>query len=149
MIGIVSSKLIPDQASNPFWFALHLFFVFSAFSFVYIALATPSRSIALLSACAVFPFYLATFVIAYDQLGLYQTYVPPGEKITEPIHSVFISIYFSLTTLTTVGFGDYIPDGTSCRVYAAFEAVSGFFLLALLVSVFLRVLTLNPAARKN
>jgi hypothetical protein len=43
-------------------------------------------------------------------------------------------LYFSLTTLTTVGFGDIQPMNHYVRFFAAFEAVVGVFYLAIIIA---------------
>jgi hypothetical protein len=43
-------------------------------------------------------------------------------------------LYFSLTTLTTLGYGDITPVNPFARVWAAFEAVVGVFYVAILVA---------------
>lgn len=42
--------------------------------------------------------------------------------------------YFSFVTLTTLGYGDIVPVSREARALASFEAVSGVFFLAFLVS---------------
>ncbi len=46
-------------------------------------------------------------------------------------------LYFSLTTITTLGFGDIAPVGPTVRIWATLEAATGVFFLALLVARFL------------
>lgn len=45
-----------------------------------------------------------------------------------------ISLYFSLSTLTTVGYGDFSPVGPIARMMAMLEAIAGQFYLAVLVA---------------
>lgn len=45
-----------------------------------------------------------------------------------------ISQYFSFATMTTVGYGDYVPTTTMARMLAMLEAILGQFYLAVLVS---------------
>jgi len=49
-------------------------------------------------------------------------------------------IYFSITTITTVGFGDFYPCSPPGRAIAATEALSGYFLLAFLANSILELL---------
>jgi hypothetical protein len=53
---------------------------------------------------------------------------------SEPGHVFPILIYFSLTTLTTVGFGDIVPASLSARYMAVAEGITGQFYLAILVA---------------
>ena len=50
------------------------------------------------------------------------------------------SIYFSIVTFTTLGYGDITPTGLS-RLFAAIEALMGSFTLALFVVVFVKKMT--------
>jgi hypothetical protein len=43
-------------------------------------------------------------------------------------------LYFSATTITTLGFGDIVPVNPSARLWVAFEAISGIFLIGLFVN---------------
>jgi voltage-gated potassium channel Kch len=56
-------------------------------------------------------------------------------------------IYFSLVTLTTLGYGDIVPTAAAARMLAAVEAVVGQLYLAVLVA---RLVGLHIAqARRN
>src|SRR5262249_943088 len=46
----------------------------------------------------------------------------------------FESLYFSFTTLSTVGYGDIIPVANVARMLAMLEAVSGMFYVAVLIA---------------
>jgi uncharacterized protein YjbI with pentapeptide repeats len=52
----------------------------------------------------------------------------------------FSSLYYSVVTFTTLGYGDYTPVGIS-RAVAAFEAFTGSFTIALFVVVFVKKMT--------
>lgn len=54
---------------------------------------------------------------------------------------LFKSLYFSITTFATLGYGDFQPVGGSARVLAGVEALLGGLLMALLVVVLLRRIT--------
>ena len=54
---------------------------------------------------------------------------------TEQKESAFpVLIYFSLTTLTTIGFGDITPLTLKARYAAVAEGITGQFYLAILVA---------------
>lgn len=69
--------------------------------------------------------YLSLFTAEQGILAIRQT-----GTILEQIGN---SIYFSVITATTVGYGDMIPSGFS-KFFAALEAVLGFALFALFIS---------------
>lgn len=52
----------------------------------------------------------------------------------------FSSLYYSVVTFTTLGYGDFTPVGIS-RAVAAFEAFTGSFTIALFVVVFVKKMT--------
>ncbi len=52
----------------------------------------------------------------------------------------FSSLYFSVVTFTTLGYGDLVPIGVA-RAFAALEAFIGSFTLALFVVVFVKKMT--------
>lgn len=51
-----------------------------------------------------------------------------------PKEIVFNFVYFSFTTLSTVGFGDIVPVSIFAKAVVIIEEISGIFYLALLVS---------------
>jgi len=53
---------------------------------------------------------------------------------SEPVHVQPTLIYFSLTTLTTLGFGDILPVTLLARYTAIAESITGQFYLAILVA---------------
>jgi hypothetical protein len=56
---------------------------------------------------------------------------PPGTDLW----SYWDFVYFSGTTLTTVGFGDILPNNTGVRMLVLGEVLVGIFLLGLTVTV--------------
>jgi len=66
----------------------------------------------------------------------------PGDASPWWIGQVFLkSLYFSIVTFTTLGYGDAQPLTPSVRFLAGFEAVLGAILAALLVFVLARIVT--------
>jgi len=55
-------------------------------------------------------------------------------QASDPQHLFPVFVYFSLTTLSTVGFGDITPMTLQARYAAVAEAITGQFYLAILVS---------------
>lgn len=64
--------------------------------------------------------------------------------------SVTTSIYFSLVTITTVGYGQFVPTRTGTKLYIIFFVLSGIFLCGVFVSVIqLKVTDWMVAQRKQ
>ena len=57
-----------------------------------------------------------------------------GSELLSESRRHFLFVYFSLATLTTVGFGDLIPNSDPVRGVAMIEAVTGQFYLAVLIA---------------
>jgi hypothetical protein len=53
---------------------------------------------------------------------------------TEITHNFWDCVYFSVITITTVGYGDFYPSGPHARVIASIEALSGYIILGLFIS---------------
>ena len=85
---------------------------------------------------------IAEAVISYllIAVGFSQLYwimnrlIPNAFNPPVPVAEQSTYLYFSLTTLTTVGFGDIQPVNHYVRFAAAFEAVVGVFYLAVIIS---------------
>lgn len=73
--------------------------------------------------CAIAYFLLQHFFPAHAPT------IPPGQPITRLLNS----LYFSLVTATTVGYGDIVPLGIS-KAIATMEALGSFFLFAVIVT---------------
>jgi hypothetical protein len=54
-------------------------------------------------------------------------------------------IYFSLVTLTTVGYGDIVPLTGEARMLAALEAVAGVLYVAITVAVLVSAYRRGPS----
>jgi len=61
-------------------------------------------------------------------------------NLKENISLFFSSLYYSVVTFTTLGYGDFTPVGVS-RAIAAIEAFTGSFTIALFVVVFVKKMT--------
>lgn len=57
-----------------------------------------------------------------------------ASSLNSPKEIVFNFVYFSFTTLCTVGFGDIVPISIFAKAVVIIEEISGIFYLALLVS---------------
>jgi voltage-gated potassium channel Kch len=77
------------------------------------------------------------FGISYQDEVLSVNFSKP---LSDNISALLNSIYFSVVTFTTLGYGDITPIGFS-RLIATFEAFTGSFSLALFVVVFVKRMT--------
>jgi hypothetical protein len=91
-------------------------------------------SIFIIIICAV----LYSFTGLNYQDTLYK--VSSQHSFNENISLFLSSLYFSVVTFTTLGYGDFNPIGIS-RAIAAFEAFTGSFTIALFVVVFVKKMT--------
>ena len=55
----------------------------------------------------------------------------------------FSAMWFTITTMTTVGYGDYVPTSAPGRAIASIACVLGIILLALVVTLITDFLSLN------
>lgn len=55
------------------------------------------------------------------------------------VHDGFTSLYFSIVTFTTLGYGDYVPGDDLCKMTAALEALTGYYLLALSITTLVKL----------
>jgi len=72
-----------------------------------------------------------------------------GGAAPPPVRDVFpILIYFSMTTLSTVGFGDITPVTLQARYVAVAEGITGQFYLAILVARLVSLHMAGSASRR-
>jgi hypothetical protein len=79
---------------------------------------------------------IMAYAVAYRSLGLADSSTPKVET-----HDPAICLYFSIITLTTVGYGDFRP-APAARFAAASEALLGFLVMAALIGAFARMFIL-------
>jgi hypothetical protein len=89
--------------------------------------------------CAAVATYLMMAILWAFAYTLVARLVPDSFNFTakgDPNRSMarFEAVYFSLSTLTTVGYGDIAPVSNAARMLAMTEATTGVFYLALLVA---------------
>ena len=87
----------------------------------------------LCGAAAVYLLLGLTWAITYSLL---ETFSPGSLALPNPeVQSAWTQVlYFSFTTLTTVGYGDVLPVSAFARIWSNLEAVAGTFYMALLVA---------------
>ncbi|MFL0808979.1 MAG: pentapeptide repeat-containing protein [Agarilytica sp.] len=85
-----------------------------------------------------------TFAIVYFFMGITDGdahySITTSESLQQILANILRSLYFSVVTFTTVGYGDLAPVGLT-RLFAAVEAFVGSFTLALFVVVFVKKMT--------
>lgn len=72
---------------------------------------------------------LLAFALMHQEIGIVDT-TRPGNPVT---HDLWSSLYFSIITFTTVGFGDFYPVGAG-RALAALQGLTGYLILGSLAS---------------
>lgn len=91
-------------------------------------------SIAIIFVCAVIYAFTG---LSYN--GIVQE-MSKEQSLQQNINFFFSSLYYSVVTFTTLGYGDFTPVGIS-RAIAAIEAFTGSFTIALFVVVFVKKMT--------
>lgn len=86
------------------------------------------------------------FAVLYAELGVGQLGVGQTEGIVT--HDFMIGLYFSVSTLTTLGYGDFVPT-PEARVVASVEALSGYVLLGLIVASAFALLSHRSSRRRG
>jgi voltage-gated potassium channel len=76
--------------------------------------------------------YIVLFQIQPDAFNLAGPPTPTRAADVQPLFPTFV--YFSLTTLSTIGFGDITPVSLQARYAAVAEGITGQFYLAILVA---------------
>ncbi|WP_265449852.1 ion channel, partial [Aeromonas salmonicida] len=91
-------------------------------------------SLLLIFICSIFYFFFG--LNFQGEHLIYQ----PGAPFKQNAIFLLECLYYSVVTFTTLGYGDFTPVGLS-RIFAAFEAFTGSFTLALFVVVFVKKMT--------
>jgi hypothetical protein len=71
------------------------------------------------------------FVYALVELEQSQTFLVRGERANLELIEL---LYFSFSTLTTIGFGDIVPASRGAQMAAVFEGIVGTLFLAILIA---------------
>jgi hypothetical protein len=66
--------------------------------------------------------------------GSFHTIPEAAAQLRDDRHCLSLLTYFSLVTLTSVGYGDIIPGSSASRALAVAEAIMGQFYIAVLIS---------------
>lgn len=104
-------------------FICYFIYITEKRSFMYIALYI----------CESLLIIISSFAKIYEWGGLLNS--------KEAVYKYYDSLYFSIVTFTTLGYGDLTPH-TDIRFFAGIEALLGYIMLGLLITVIIKVL--NP-----
>jgi hypothetical protein len=90
--------------------------------------------------------FITTFALLYTVNGLFATRCSPEQSgcLDVLYREGPLSLYFSTITLTTVGYGDFIPATSLGRFFAAIEALIGYVLLGLFLATLTKVANPKP-----
>jgi hypothetical protein len=80
------------------------------------------------------PLYIYSFARIYEEGGL----IYSGNII----HEFYPSLYFSVVTWTTLGYGDYQPS-KSVQLWAAGQAFFGYIFMAVFISIIVGIISKN------
>lgn len=62
------------------------------------------------------------------------------------ISSIVDAWYFSIITMTTVGYGDIIPQNVIARIVVGFECLTSYVMLGIMIGIITRGITFNQVA---
>lgn len=79
---------------------------------------------------------ILTFAWSYQMDGIIDN-VRPGSPVTTDF---LTCVYYSIVTFTTLGYGDFYPQGAG-RALAALEALTGYLVLGILASTGVSVIS--------
>lgn len=86
--------------------------------------------------CGAIGAYLLIAVVWAVSYGVIEALVPGSFGLTDPDGASVWNqlLYFSLVTLTTVGYGDITPVGPVAQIWSVLEAVTGTLYLAVMIA---------------
>ncbi len=91
--------------------------------------------------------YMVFFQLQPNAFNLGTPTLPLGASSMQHFFPIFV--YFSLTTISTIGFGDITPVTLQARYAAVAEGITGQFYLAILVARLVGLQMSRPASRQD
>jgi hypothetical protein len=82
---------------------------------------------------------IAVYACEYAYFGLRDTSIQLDQTHDGVVRDGFTSLYFSVVTWTTLGYGDFVPAGRITRFFAAWEALTGYLMMAVLISALVSI----------
>jgi hypothetical protein len=80
----------------------------------------------------------------YTYFGLRDTSIPLDATHDGIVRDGVKSLYFSVVTWTTLGYGDFVPANDFTRFFAAWEALTGYVVMAVLVAALVSTFRSRP-----
>ena len=128
LIGTAAPKFLADLSFVPF-----IVFVTALVLRNVISFATRVNLNTICGALAVYLLFALIWALAFE---IIYGWVPDSFAIPEAVGGPDTQrfIYFSLTTITTLGYGDFHPISPLAQTLAVLEAMTGVFYIAVLVA---------------
>ena len=144
LLYMVSPQAIIDLlAIMPFFHELRLLRIFILFRvFKLFRYAKSFQTLASVLATKKFEFLtLGIFAFVVIFISSVLIYVMEGNRPDSPIHTMFEAVYWSLVTISTVGYGDIVPVSQEGRFVAMIVIIAGISVLAFTTSLFVSAFT--------
>jgi hypothetical protein len=106
-------------------------------------LHSPNRSILLLFLA--YGNLVTGFALLYVWTGTVLVGTDPACRNPLYLHDPLDALYFSCVTVTTLGYGDYLPTDGWSKALVVLQTLSGFLLLVLMLAVFVGKPSKNDA----
>lgn len=69
--------------------------------------------------------------------------IPHAFSFGDGLSGIIDALYFSIITMTTVGYGDIIPQTVIARVVVAFECLTSYLMLGIMIGIITRGITFD------
>jgi hypothetical protein len=147
LVFLVASLIFPNRLlSGLHWGFLAAFFAFTAVRFF--AYLANSRSIQRTHLYTAVSIYL---LIGYTWAALYcawDVFYPGSIQLgSQTTNHQSVLLYFSLVTLSTIGYGDVVPLSGEARMLAVLEGVTGVLYIAVTVGILVSSYRRGPDQR--